>query len=207
MIAVCALQEEDADCIHWCKLFAKEFEVLRNWETEAAKGSLPHHKVLAKLTWRLEPLPRAFCYVCDRAARNPNKLNLDEVRRLAHALSHHFLDEKAPEDMHQHIRDTSRNQRSKRSRLLAIHEAVIRSGVLEDRKIKHRFRPDDQDVVRYSWTAASQRLKAEPPLTMPKDAPLSLNKILKPTRDWTSPTVRTLYESCMTLFWMKHREQ
>ena len=59
-IAVCALQEEDADCIHWCKFFAKEFEVLRNWETEAAKGSLPHHKVVAKLTWRLEPLPRVF---------------------------------------------------------------------------------------------------------------------------------------------------
>lgn len=205
-VSICVLHQSDETCIGWCKIFADEFDTVLRWEAAIANGSMSHAKVLSLLTWRLEPLARVFFNLCDRCARNPSFLHIEEVRNFALAIHDHFFDEKAPEDMHQHIRDVSRNLRSKRARMMAIHESVIRSGVLEGRKVDHPFTPADQDVVRFSWMAARDRLKSEPPLGVPKDSPKFLNKILQPVRDWASPTVRTLYNSTMAAFWMHHHD-
>ena len=202
---VSVLRETDKEALVWCGYLAYDWNLLLAWEAQAATGSINHLRVLDALTWRHQPLARVFYALCDRAHRNPE--HLPEVRELALSINQRFLDEKVPEDCHQHVRDLSRGQRAKRARLLTAFDAVIRSHVLEDRKSGlHVSVTSDQEVASRSWHHASAKIPRDALRQSPLDFPLVCNQILGPTREWSSPTVPTLHKSCMAFHWMREHD-
>ena len=56
-------------------------------------------------------------------------------RHIAEGIHLKLPDEKSPEDVHQHVRDRTRGQRHKNSKLRSIYDAMITSGVLEARQV------------------------------------------------------------------------
>ena len=133
---------------------------------------------------------------------------LAAVQEISAKVNERFLDEKVPEDLHQHIRDISRGQRSKKARLKRIYDCAIRSGVLEDRAVSHPFVPSDQMVAQKSWRESNRTEGRSPPIaSAPRDWPSKMNAIMGPARDWSSPTVPTQYASAMCWAWMRTYEE
>ena len=191
--------------LEWVTTLAADWRMLTRWEQQAATGSLKHKRVLDSLTWREHPLARLFYELCVRASHDPGYL--PAVQDVSRRINERLLDEKVPEDLHQHIRDTSRGQRAKRAKLKKVFDSSIRSGVLESRNVDHaRFVPDDQAVAMQSWREASRHTPTRPITGQPSDWPKALNGILCPDRDWPSPTVHTLFSSAMAWCWMKNAE-
>ena len=88
--------------------------------------------------------------------------------------------------------------------MLSIFETVATSGEVERRGVDHPFVPSSQEVSQLSWRRSADKLRAEPLGTaVPEDAPVELNRIFGPERDWTSPTVPTLLKSCTAQSWMR----
>ena len=184
-----------------------DWRLMRHFEAQAAAGSINHTRVLDAIVWQLHPLPRVFFSLCDRAHHTKDRLHLVEVQEVARAIHTRFLDEQVPENFHQHARDLSRAQRAKRAKMLSIFETVATSGEVERRGVDHPFVPASQEVAQLSWRRSADKLRAEPLGTaVPADAPVELNRILGPDRDWTSPTVPTLLKSCTALSWMREHD-
>ena len=169
---------------------------------KAAHGSLAHQKVLDAITWRLHPLARLWYEMACRADISFDE-HFGDLYTLSCKINERFLDEKVPEDYHQHIRDIGRGQRSKKARLKTIFETCIRSQVLESRDVEHPFVPSDQQVAARSWRESNRNeAKAQPLTVSPQDWPSYLNKIMSPVRTWSSPTVPTFFNSCMAWHWL-----
>ena len=198
--------KDSKKALDWAKLHAEDFRVLLAWEAKAAAGSLSHQRVLDAITWRLHPLARIFYELALRASVDPGFL--PALIQLAEKINQRFLDEKVPEDFHQHIRDESRGQRAKKARLNKIFDTVIRSKVLERRNVEHeKYVPSDQAVAMQSWREAGRHAVARPLTGVPQEWPSEMNKILDPKRDWSSPTVPTLYSSALAWSWIRNYEE
>ena len=88
------------------------------------------------------------------------------------------------------------------------YETVVRSKVVEGRRVSHPCIPDDDAVARLSWRRCARRAPTVRDLggSVFLDSPKMLNAILGPEREWSSPTVPTLNKSCMALHWMREHD-
>ena len=70
-----------------------------------------------------------------------------------------FPDEKAPEDVHQHVRDRGRGQRHKNISLRSVYDAQIHSGVLEARKVVCP-KVTDEALAAEAWRSVKNHTKS-----------------------------------------------
>ena len=136
-------------------------------------------------------------------SRDADDGNLDDVLYVAKCTATRFYDEKLPEDCHQRIRDLGRRRRSKTAGLTSAFDSLIRSRLIDDRGVTAPH-VSDQAVARRTWSTMRREVATEREAERREDPYYSgLNKILDPTRDWPSPTVKTLFRSAMASRWIE----
>ena len=103
----------------------QDLEVLLDAEKRAARGDARYSGVLEEVHWRHNSAIRLLLYVLRRDA------HLDSIGSDAHylatAMHLRIPDEKAVEDVHQHVRDRQRSQRRKNIRMHSVFDVVITS--------------------------------------------------------------------------------
>ena len=170
-----------ADCV-------RDFDILLDAEKRVSRGDSRFAGVLDEVCWRHNSVVRLLLHVLRRDA-NFESLG-EDARYLAKAIHMRIPDEKAVEDLHQHVRDRQRSRRHKNINMHSVFDAVITSGVLEARRVKS-VQIDTRALASSAWRSIRMREKARsvsyqtPPLHWPRQ----LNDVLNPKKTWPSPTV------------------
>jgi len=125
-----------------------------------------------------------------------------QTTHVCRAFTSRLLDEKPPEDVHQHIRDKQRQRRHRNITFARIFDTQVHSGVLEARGVKHPV-VDRKELAHAAWQALTHQEKtAINYYPSPKDWPACMNGILNPHRTWPSPTVPTHANSYLAWHWL-----
>ena len=159
--------------------------------------------VLHDVSWRANSVIRLLFNVLDK--EGPSENVSGDVRHIAEAIHVKIPDEKAPEDVHQHVRDKGRPQRHKNMKLRSVHDAMIHSGVLEARGVQCP-QVSKAAVAQQAWRSIVNREASHDSYVgKPKKWYDELNGILDPTGHWPSPTAPGQCHSMLAWQWLLHR--
>ena len=175
-------------------------EVIWGNEKSVAEGDRPEVSVVMDdITWKDTPGNRVMLNLCDEER---NTAEAPRFTSVAEGLILRLLDEKAPEDIHQTIRDIGRGRRHKNMSMKTIYSAAINSGIIPKRGLKHAA-VSKARLARSSWTAVMGKEKTSMTFKpQPQDWPNWLNGILNPRRPWPSPAVPTHANSYIAWEWL-----
>ena len=159
--------------------------------------------VLSDISWRQNCVVRLLFNVLDKEGPSDNVSS--DVRHIAESMHHKLPDEKAPEDIHQFVRDRGRAQRHKNMKLRSVHDAAIQSGVLEARGVRcpHVAKAS---VAQEAWRSIKfKEAMKRSYIGKPRQWCDHLNGILNPANDYASPTVPGQFQSMLAWQWLLHR--
>ena len=180
-----------------------DLHALLDAERDALAGDIDEEKVLQDIFWRNYAIVRLLLFSIRREA------HVDgigpETRHIVRALCVKLPDEKAPEDIHQHVRDLQRTRRHKHVTLSAVFDAQIRSMVLEDRDL-HCPKVSPLSIATQSWRSLKQGTSTRTTYsTPPLDWHEYLNDLILLRRHWPSPTAPGYFESLCAWRWLLAR--
>ena len=165
---------------------------------------MQYSRVLASISWRLNPLPRLF-FEFNVMARRDDAYVADVVD-LSTAINTSLLDEKLPEDLHGFVRDLGRRCRNKTSSLKTMYETVIRSKAL-DKRCDKCVSVGSNEIANLAWRVIHEHQKVTDPKQLaPEEWPDCMNKILG-KKSWSNPSVKAHFESCVAFWWVIHYER
>ena len=184
-----------------CETACAHCWALQHFEKLVVMGSTAAKYVLDDVTWAGNQLCRLFLHMVVQESTLANAL-WEFTLYLARAMNVRVPDEKMPEDVHQHVRDTTRIRRHKNIPMHTVFAAQQDSGVLDARKLTSPS-VSPLEVARKSWQSMQTREQTRFAFTsQPKDWPASFNGILRPARDWPSATVPTHAQSLLAWQWI-----
>lgn len=169
---------------------------------EAACCNAPGHcRAVQAITWRASSLQRAIFLSFEQDNWSPTSTS---GTRLLRACMTGPSDSKVVEDIHQHLRDLERSNRNNRMSRAALQLAVVGSGVLESRKIR-TISVDDWSVANTPATAVEGGGKkgswTKLTSASQQKVPEAYYDLLRPGRDWGSPTPAAAFTSVAAAEW------
>jgi hypothetical protein len=114
---------------------------------------------------------------------------------LARALIVRLPDEKAPEDLHQRIRNYQKTRRYRKVTRSAIFGQMQTSGVLEDRGLK-AVKPNAHAVVKAMHYRPAPKAAAS---SQVPEWPKDFDRVLKPNKTWPTASVPVFFNSTLNL--------
>ena len=150
-------------------------------------------QVVDDVHWLRFPAIRLLFAVCE----NDRRLGrIEQCRWVARGLAKRLGDEAAPENLHQHTRDCSRNQRHKYVPPSKVYAANQTSGVLEQRQV-HAVHIDAATIATSGWYSPEKRKPLKQQRT-PSQWPPRLDGMLSPVKDWTSTTTPAIFSAMIS---------
>ena len=182
--------------------FSDHLRILLDAEHKFLAGiDLGLKNILADIVWKDNQTVRLFLHLC---ASDVESSSYDASTRMARAMHSKLGDEKAPEDIHQHVRDAQRCRRHKVLTGVAIHHTQLLSGVLQSRNLQVQQVPIEA-VANECWR--SQRFNSKTRQhkynAAPKYFPKELNALLDGRNKWPAATVEQRAQSYLAWAWLK----
>ena len=179
----------------------RSHDILLAAEAKRLANDSEASSVLSDIHWRSFPLPR-LCFLVVASESHLPHIG-PQTLYLSRAICSKMPDEKGPEDVHQHIRDTQRGRRHKHIALSTVYDAQIRSSVLEDRKLQcPQITP--LQIAQESWRSIKHKHPSKAAHhSPPADWPTRLNDILSVAISDPSPTAPGLYQSFLAWSWLQ----
>ena len=174
--------------------------ILLEAENRLARFASPLDSVqplLADLAWEEFTMIRlTFSVIKEEKRTHPGEIG-PMTMKLLNTFFRKMPDEKGAEDLHQHGRDVSRQQRWKKVSMLALFNAVIESHVLDERA-NGQVTLSVEEIASKAWNNVESRQKHGAKFdTEPKGWPLEFNKILDPLTSYAAPVVSTIFNSML----------
>ena len=185
------------------ELAARHFSILL--EAESAQISGASVTPLDYMHWRHNPLLRTLylAYEQDKALR---RFGRDEssALKLQRVLSQHLGDSRVIENIHQHGRDIFRNSKANSISNTAIMANVLRSGVLEQRKVSciTSEQAAAAKATQGTWQQQSKSPVVSSLRTHGKKLTTGMQKMLVPQTSWPSPNPASLFTSAAATQWL-----
>ena len=181
----------------------KDLQILLDIEEVVANGCPHALRVLRTIVWRHNKAIRLFLNVVLKES-HLDHIGPDSLY-MARALNERLHDEKAPEDLHQHVRDSQRNRRHKNVQLSSIFASHLASGVLEAREVQCP-QVSSETLAQKAWYAVTEKAKTKMNFAqIPEDWPDFMNQICMPDKAWPSPGVPGQLVSAVAWHWLKCR--
>ena len=160
-----------------------EHSILVEAENRLARFSAPLDSVqplLNDISWlEMSMIRLTFSVIKDEKRTHPGEIG-PMTLKLLNTFFRKMPDEKGAEDLHQHGRDVSRQQRWKKVSMPALFNAVIESHVLDERA-NSQVTLSAEEIATKAWNNVESRQKHGAKFdTEPKAWPLEFNKILDP---------------------------
>ena len=184
---------------HWQALLKAE---------EALLGDV-QVKPLQAMHWRLSPLVRTFYLAVeeDFAKGRVNTVH-SSACRLLKLFTQHIGDSRVCENVHQHGRDLFRGSKAESMSATAIMANVLRSGVLESRKVQS-VGFDQAQKAMASWSSSRKEGVVKNMMTRGKAMPKEMQNLMLPKNkssglNWPSPSPGALFQSVASTQWLFH---
>ena len=153
--------------------------------------------LLADLTWEEWTMIRLmFAVVKEEKRTHPDEIG-PNTKLMLDTFFRKMPDGKGAEDLHQHGRDVSRQQQWKNVSMPGFFNAVIESGVLDERSAD-RITVPLEELAAQGWNAASSRQKHGVNFHKePVNWPFEFNRLLDPLCSYSAPIVTTIFNSML----------
>ena len=153
--------------------------------------------LLNDLAWEEMSMIRlTFSVIKEEKRTHPGEIG-PMTLKLLNTFFRKMPDEKGAEDLHQHGRDVSRQQRWKKVSMPALFNAVIESHVLDERA-NSQVTLSAEEIATKAWNNVESRQKHGAKFdTEPKGWPKEWNKILDPSCSYAAPVVTTIFNSML----------
>eukprot|EP00438_Fugacium_kawagutii_P035086 Skav205139 [mRNA] locus=scaffold3411:179900:184204:- [translate_table: standard] len=177
-------------------------------EAEDAKCAGALVKPLETMYWRLNPLVRALflAFEDDEYKHRVNTPDSSAMRLMVN-FAQHLGDSRIVENIHQHGRDLCRASKSNTMTNTSIFSNVLRSGVLEARKVPVVKFTEAEKVIK-QWNASNKEPVVHKLRTHHKKLPLEMQKMMAPKNksaggeQWPSPSPGSLFQSVASTHWL-----
>lgn len=178
------------------------WRALRETEAEVLVGSSTARSLLGDIFWADHALIRLLFNIMQlESVTHPGRIG-PQTLHLANAINAKLPDEKAPEDVHQHIRDCQRARRHKHIQVAVAYDAQIKSGVLESRNVSCPS-VGLEAVAHEAWRSLSQKTHSKMKfVASPKDWPTDFNQLLNMRREWPSPAAPGQAQAYLAWSWV-----
>ena len=188
-------------------------EALEHWKAlrkaeEASLGGVDV-KPLHAMHWRLAPLLRTFYMAVEQdfAKGRVNTVN-SAACKLLRLFTQHIGDSRVCENVHQHGRDLFRGSKADSMSLTAIMANVLRSGVLEGRRVQTVGFEQSQKAMT-SWSSSRKQGVVKNMATRGKTLPKEMQDLMMPKLkaaglNWPSPSPGALFQTVASTQWLFH---
>ena len=150
---------------------------------------------MADVHWLEHTLPRLIMALAEH--EEEFDATGDNLENIVRACVEKFGDEKIPEDIHQSVRDSARQARHGHLSMGRIHHISHMSGVLEGRGIGAP-QGNIETIARSQWYKPAKDDGKALTQTKPSFWPVEMDHILRPRRDWSSPTTEKAFSSTLS---------
>ena len=159
------------------------------------------HNVLDEIyrgvVWRNYSICRLLLHTNELEEAHPHGASTDYILEAIHRA---LPDDKAPEDMHQHLRDMSRTQRHTNVQPTRLMRAALASGVVQSRKLQD-VNIDFEKVADMTKHGSSKFPVRHKFLATPTRWPTALDHITDKT-GWASPSGPTCFKGVSAWQWL-----
>eukprot|EP00438_Fugacium_kawagutii_P020973 Skav206113 [mRNA] locus=scaffold3261:44575:49089:+ [translate_table: standard] len=177
-------------------------------QAEDAKQAGAVVKPLETIHWRLNPLVRALflAFEDDEYKGRVGTADSSAMKMMVN-FAQNLGDSRLVENIHQHGRDLCRASKTNSMANTSIFSNVLRSGVLEQKKVPV-VKFEDSDKVLKSWTACNKEPVVKKLRTHHKSLPLEMQKMMAPKNksaggeQWPSPSPGSLFQSVASTHWL-----
>ena len=158
--------------------------------------------VIKDIYWWGHDFSRLFLNLVEREGEYRSLEIGGDSYDLAEMIARCSIDEKGPEDLHQHCRDRQRQLRHNSIGMSSLYSAVRDSRVLEDRSFT-THKVDKVRLAAESWQGvkAKRAIRTQYKAT-PSYVPPAFRKMLNPNKAWPTPDVDAQCRSMVAWHWV-----
>lgn len=184
---------------HWKALLKAE---------EASLGGVDV-KPLHAMHWRLAPLIRTFYMAVEQDFAKGRVNTVDSAAcKLLKLFTQHIGDSRVCENVHQHGRDLFRGSKADSMSSTAIMANVLRSGVLEGRRVQTVSFEQSQKAMA-AWSSSRKQGVVKNMVTRGKTLPREMQDLMMPKTkaaglNWPSPSPGALFQTVASAQWLFH---